>query len=305
MLCIYNPYSSYGYRFGMSSVEFLLVYTSWYGNDFNRWRRKSNRLDNPFERDLEKPDVIVGPLNLFVCGVDLLYQYIKSGFLLERDHENGVRAREAARVEMGIGTVALAFYMLPPRVVIDAGVVEKLHHPRRNDIVANQECNFHEIAPLKRFNRRERKVDIGKVNRRERKRGKNISFIQLIYQSSYTIFESLYIEVDEQTELTASQLQVSQHLSNVDVCESLHGFNFDYYFAFDQKIQSISHITGGIFIDQRKPKLSLKFNSSQLEFTRKGSFVCRFQETRAKCLMDLEGGSDDLSRQLVLRLTCI
>src|SRR3954470_5405200 len=91
--------------------------------------------DHALERKLEQPDVVVGPYDLLVGRRDPLDESFQHRFVLECDHEHRIHARIASSAEVRFGAVAFALRVVPPRVVIDALALEKLHDIRSEVLV--------------------------------------------------------------------------------------------------------------------------------------------------------------------------
>ncbi len=87
--------------------------------------------------------MIVRSRNIFVGRTDFLNERLERRFFLERYHEYRVGPGEASRVDVRVCAMAFPLNVLPAGVVIDARRFEELHHPRRNDVVADDEYYFH------------------------------------------------------------------------------------------------------------------------------------------------------------------
>src|SRR5687767_15919443 len=100
-------------------------------------------------------------------------------------------------------------------------------------------------------------------------------------------------KVDEQTDGSVRQLEISQKLLAVDSRQSLHRFEFHDDAIINQEVNAQSFLEHHPVVFETDGLLSLDLKSPLVERPRQHSLVHGFQQPRAQVTMDAERGVHD------------
>ena len=98
-------------------------------------------------------------------------------------------------------------------------------------------------------------------------------------------------EIDEQTELHASCLEIIDDLGTVLVGEIWHGFEFEDDFAEADKIRDERVSQTPVFVGERKLLLCIERNVLEFQFCFETLLIDWHSESTALQLIDLKAGS--------------
>ena len=85
----------------------------------------------------------------------------------------------------------------------------------------------------------------------------------------------------------------------MDRLQAIDRLQFKDYEVADQKIYPVTTINFDSFVFNGKGLLSPVRNVPYIEFVTKAFFIHRFQESGTESLMNLDGGTNDLTCQLI------
>ena len=95
------------------------------------------------------------------------------------------------------------------------------------------------------------------------------------------------------------QLQIREHLSDVNRLQSVHRFEFQQDCILYHKVGAEPDLDRLTFVDKRNRTLPFEPQAARGKFMREAHFVGTLQEARAKGAMDLDRRTDNLIAQWV------
>jgi hypothetical protein len=107
------------------------------------------------------------------------------------------------------------------------------------------------------------------------------------------------VEIQEQADSDATQLQVGQQLRLVDWKDRFHRFDFNNQQLFYAKINSECPLYSQAVIDDRERNLGLDKEACFLDFVSEAPVVCTLDQPRAQCGMYLEGATNGRVSDLI------
>ena len=119
------------------------------------------------------------------------------------------------------------------------------------------------------------------------------------------------VEVDQQANLVATQLQVGQNLRKVQRKQFFNCFDFDDDAVFDNKVDAIGGIQLNTLIDDRKPNLMRENYSILSELIAETRIVRALEAASSNSGMDFEGGAKNpfrdrsVQRQLFVSVSSV
>jgi hypothetical protein len=113
------------------------------------------------------------------------------------------------------------------------------------------------------------------------------------------ILDAGNVEIDQQAEAQATQLQIGKQLGLEQRIMSLHGLDFHDQMIFDHQINAESGVYAFVPIDQWDGHLPLNRDTSGLKFQNKASLINRLQQSGAERTVHRKRSIDNLARDAV------
>ena len=114
-----------------------------------------------------------------------------------------------------------------------------------------------------------------------------------------TVLEAHDVEVEEEPEVDARELEVGQDLRFVDGGELANSLDFDEDHALDQQVDPIARIDEQFTVPDRELLLTLDGQPTTPEFVLETRFIGRLQESGSQGRMHMECRTQNALRELV------
>jgi hypothetical protein len=106
------------------------------------------------------------------------------------------------------------------------------------------------------------------------------------------------VEVDEQPDVQARQLQVRQHLRLMDRQKVIDGLELQHELLFDNDVESVTAIEHDPLVDHRQRPLPRKAQACERQLVAQAFFIGGLQEPRTEVAVDLDARAEDPLRQI-------
>src|SRR5262245_46016299 len=104
------------------------------------------------------------------------------------------------------------------------------------------------------------------------------------------------VEVEQESDLVAAQLQIGDQLCGVQRQQFFNGFDFDDDAVFEQEVDSIAGVESYAAVHDRQTNLVLKLYAARHELMAETSAVRTFQQPGSERAVNLHRGFDDALR---------
>lgn len=101
------------------------------------------------------------------------------------------------------------------------------------------------------------------------------------------------MEVDEEADGQAHELEVRDELGFVDGEEAVHGFELEDHTALHEEVEAVTAVEGETFVAERDGELTLDVRAAEGELMREAVLVRGFEQPRPEVAVDLDASADD------------
>lgn len=126
-----------------------------------------------------------------------------------------------------------------------------------------------------------------------------------VRQSCDAVFESSDVEVQQQSDLLAAQLQIRDQLRFMERDHFLDGFEFNDHTVFNKNVDPIADIQFHLVINHGQSHLTQRFKPSFAKLINKAGFISRLQQPRPEATMHLNPSRDDFGGERVVGFSSV
>jgi hypothetical protein len=120
-----------------------------------------------------------------------------------------------------------------------------------------------------------------------------------VHDSVNAVFDEDLAEVDEQPETYVAQAKVGEKLLFVHRGDLFNGLQFDDNLVFHNEVSTKAFIEMDVVVDDGNGLLADDVKASKSQFMGQDGLINRFEEPWAKSLVNVEGGINDVARDII------
>lgn len=123
--------------------------------------------------------------------------------------------------------------------------------------------------------------------------------------SSDAVLESCDVEIHQQADLLATELQIRDELRLEQRNHFLHGFQFDDDCIFNENVDSVAYNQFHLIVNHGQADLTQRLKPAFTKLINQTRFISRLQQSRSKPTVDFDGGGDDFRSERVIGFSSV